>query len=108
MNPKNYVLYSGGAQGSEAEFGTIAEKFGVQEVNFTFDGHKIFRTRGVRVLTTEELLKGDVSLAYLSILMNRKYNTDIDNIFLDLKQLSNRKKPSHKISPSFCCCSFVK
>ena len=74
MNPNNYVLYSGGAQGSEAEFGKIAEKFGVQEVNFTFDGHKINRTRGVRVLTAEELLKGDVSLAYLSKLMNRKYN----------------------------------
>ena len=75
MNPNNYVLYSGAAQGSEAEFGKVAQKFGVQEVNFTFDGHKIFRTRGVRVLTTGELLKGDVSLAYLSKLMNRKYNT---------------------------------
>ena len=66
MNPNNYVLYSGGAQGSEAEFGKVAEKFGVQEVNFTFDGHKIFRTRGVRVLTNEELLRGDFSLAYVS------------------------------------------
>ena len=75
MNPNNCVLYSGGAQGSETEFGKMAEKFGVQEVNFTFDGHKIFRSRGVRVLTSDELLKGDVSLAYLSKLMNRKYNT---------------------------------
>jgi len=75
MNPNNYVLYSGGAQGSEAEFGKLAEKFGVQEVNFTFDGHKIFRTRGVRVLTNEELLRGDFSLAYVSKLMNRKYKT---------------------------------
>ena len=54
MNPNNYVLYSGGAKGSETEFGKIAEEFGVQEVNFTFDGHKIFRSRGVRVLTKEE------------------------------------------------------
>jgi len=75
MIAKNYVLYSGGAQGSESEFGKLAEKFGVQEVNFTFDKHKIFRSRGVRVLTSDELLKGDVSLAYLSKLMNRKYNT---------------------------------
>ena len=75
MNPKNYVLYSGGAQGSESEFGKLAEKFGVQEVNFTFDKHKIFRSRGVRVLTSDELLKGDVSLAYISRLMNRKYST---------------------------------
>ena len=75
MNPKNYVLYSGGAQGSESEFGKLAEKFGVQEVNFTFDKHKIFRSRGVRFLTSDELLKGDVSLAYISRLMNRKYST---------------------------------
>lgn len=40
--------------------------------------------------------------------MNRKYNTNIDNIFSDLRQLSNVKNASHKISPSFCCCSFVK
>ena len=40
----------------------LAEKLGVQEVNFTFNGHIIYRTRGVRVLTSEELLKGDVSL----------------------------------------------
>ncbi len=74
MNPKNYILYSGGAQGSESEFGKHAEKFGVEEVNFTFNDHKIFRSRGVRVLTSEELLKGDVSLNYLSKIMNRKYN----------------------------------
>ena len=75
MNPKNHVLYSGAAQGSESEFGKFAEKLGVQEVNYTFNGHIIYRTRGIRVLTSEELLNGDVSLAYLSKLMNRKYNT---------------------------------
>ena len=75
MNPKNHVLHSGAAQGSESEFGKLAEKFGVQEVNYTFNGHIIYRTRGLRVLTSEELLQGDVSLAYLSKLMNRKYNT---------------------------------
>lgn len=75
MKPQNFILYSGGAQGAEAEFGKQAEKAGSQEVNLTFDGHKIFRSRGVRVLTTEELLKGDVSLAYISKLMNRKFNT---------------------------------
>ena len=75
MKPEKYILYSGGAQGSEAEFGKQAEKAGVQEVNFTFEGHKIDRSRGVRVLTTDELLKGDVSLAYIAKLMNRKFNT---------------------------------
>ncbi len=75
MKPNNFILYSGGAQGSEAEFGQQAERLGVQEVNFTFENHKISRSRGVRVLTTDELLKGDVSLAYISKLMNRKFNT---------------------------------
>jgi hypothetical protein len=75
MKPENFILYSGGAKGSECEFGKQAEKAGVQEVNFTFEGHKISRSRGLRVLTTDELLKGDVSLAYIAKLLNRSFNT---------------------------------
>ena len=43
MNPKNYVLYSGGAQGSEAEFGKLAEKFGYKLVDHRLElyGSKI-------------------------------------------------------------------
>ena len=67
------ILFSGAAQGAEAAFGEAAERHGVQEVNFTFDGHSDARTRGIRVLTTEELQHGDVSLSYVSRLMNRKY-----------------------------------
>ena len=67
------ILYSGGANGTEAEFGIQAERFGIEEINYTFEGHQIARSRGVRVLTRDELLKGDVSLAYVSRLMNRTY-----------------------------------
>src|SRR5512139_3902926 len=67
------ILYSGGANGAETEFGIQAERFGIEEMNFTFEGHQIARSRGVRVLTREELLKGDVSLAYVSKLMHRTY-----------------------------------
>jgi hypothetical protein len=42
-------------------------------VNFTFDGHRLDRHRGVRMLNHEELLAGDVSLAYVSRLMHRRY-----------------------------------
>ena len=56
------ILFSGGAAGAEAAFGACAEDHGVEEVNFTFDGHKIVRHRGVRVLNHEELQSGDVSL----------------------------------------------
>jgi hypothetical protein len=67
------ILFSGAAQGAEAEFGAAAERHGIEEVNFTFEGHKDARKRGLRVLTGEELQKGDVSLSYVSRLMHRPY-----------------------------------
>ena len=73
MKPADCILFSGGAPGAEARFGDCAERHGVEEVNFTFDGHRIERHRGVRVLNHEELLGGDISLAYVSRLMNRRY-----------------------------------
>lgn len=74
MTPADCILFSGGAPGAEAEFGACAERHGVEEVNFTFDGHPIVRHRGVRVLNHEELLAGDVSLEYVSRLMHRRYS----------------------------------
>jgi hypothetical protein len=50
-----------------------AEARGIEEVNFSFEGHKIERRRGVRNLTQAELKHGDVSFAYVSKLMNRHY-----------------------------------
>ena len=74
MNARDCILFSGGASGAEAAFGVCAEQHGIEEVNFTFDGHKIDRHRGVRVLNHEELESGDVSLEYVSRLMNRRYS----------------------------------
>lgn len=73
MKSADSILFSGGAPGAEAEFGACAERHGVEEVNFTFDGHQIVRHRGVRVLNHEELQHGDVSLEYVSRLMHRRY-----------------------------------
>jgi hypothetical protein len=73
MKKEDFILFSGGAKGAEAEFGAQAEAFGIEEVNFTFEGHNIVRERGRRVLNHEELLQGDVSLEYVSRLMNRRY-----------------------------------
>ena len=73
MKPEDCILFSGGATGAEAAFGACAERHGVEEVNFTFDGHAVERRRGVRVLNHEELQNGDVSLEYVSRLMNRRY-----------------------------------
>jgi hypothetical protein len=79
MNRSEAILFSGGAPGAEAEFGACAERHGIEEVNFTFEGHKIARHRGVRVLNHEELQNGDVSLEYVSRLMHRRF-TDAPTI----------------------------
>ena len=79
MKPGDGILFSGGAPGAEAVFGESAEHHGVEEVNFTFDGHRIDRSRGVRVLNHEELAAGDVSLEYVARLLRRRY-TDAPTI----------------------------
>lgn len=73
MKASDCVLYSGGLQGAEAAFGAAAERRGIAEVNFTFEGRDVARTRGLRTLTAEELMCGDVSLQYVSKLMHRHY-----------------------------------
>ena len=75
MKKEDCILFSGGIKGAEAEFGANAERFGIEEVNFTFEGHDIVRQRGLRVLNHHELKNGDVSLEYISKLMNRAYIT---------------------------------
>jgi ribosomal protein L20A (L18A) len=77
MKPDDCILFSGGAAGAESEFGACAERRGIDEVNFTFEGHNAVRRRGVRVLNHEELQSGDVSLEYVSRLMNRRYTQGV-------------------------------
>jgi hypothetical protein len=67
------TLYSGGHKGAEAEFGRLAEYWGIGEVNFSFEGHAIERGRGVRVLDVEALDRGDVSMEIVSARMGRTY-----------------------------------
>ena len=73
MKSSDCTLFSGGAKGAEEEFGVQAEKAGVEEVSFTFEGHSVKRKRGLHFLTNKELKSGEVSLAYISKLMNRSY-----------------------------------
>jgi hypothetical protein len=74
MKTEDCVLFSGAANGAESAFGAAAERHGIEEVNFTFEGHSDTRTRGIRVLTHAELQQGDVSLTYVSRLMHRTYS----------------------------------
>ena len=64
MNTEDCVLFSGAANGAESAFGAAAERHGIEEVNFTFEGHNDSRTRGIRVLTHAELQQGDVPGAF--------------------------------------------
>jgi hypothetical protein len=52
--------FGGGATGA------LAERRGIEEITFTFDGHNEVRHRGVRVLNHEELLAGDVKESAVS------------------------------------------
>jgi len=68
------TLLSGGARGAEAEFGACAERWGVSEINYSFPGREVVRSRGLVELGEAELNKGAVSPAYLAAAMNRTYS----------------------------------
>jgi hypothetical protein len=58
MTDRSHItLYSGGHKGAESEFGRLAEAWGIQEVNFSFEGHAIERSRGVRMLILKHLTR---------------------------------------------------
>ena len=44
MKREDCILFSGAAGGAEAEFGAAAERHGIEEVNFTFEGHRDARS----------------------------------------------------------------
>ncbi|MFW5774890.1 MAG: hypothetical protein ACOCW2_01255 [Chitinivibrionales bacterium] len=67
------TLYTSGHLGTEAEFGIQAEKWGVQEVTYSFEGHKPKRENGLKVLTPEELDHGNVSFDIIDKHMERVY-----------------------------------
>ena len=54
MKREDCILFSGGATGTEAACGAAAQRHGVDEVNFTFEGHNPVRERGRRILTGAE------------------------------------------------------
>ncbi|WP_028583392.1 hypothetical protein [Desulfogranum mediterraneum] len=67
------TLYHGGLKGAETAFGEHAEKYGINETIFTFDGHRLNRERNAVVLTEADLQRGDISMEIASRMMNRTY-----------------------------------
>ena len=73
MEATQCTLFSGGLKGAETVFGETAEKYSVNEVIFTFEGHKLSRDKNVRILSKEELVRGDISMELASKMLNRTY-----------------------------------
>ncbi len=74
VDRSQYTLYSGGHAGAEEQFGSCAERWGIQEVNFSYKGHKVARDKNIIELAEEELEKGDVSMEIVSRHMGRNYH----------------------------------
>jgi hypothetical protein len=70
---KNCTLYSGGLKGAESCFGEAAEKWGVNEVNFCFEGQKTNRQKNLTILSDADLKRGDISMELVSKMMHRTY-----------------------------------
>jgi len=73
MNANDCTLYHGGLKGAESVFGENAEKYGVHEVIFTFENHRLNRDRNTVMLSEEELQRGDIRMELASRMMNRTY-----------------------------------
>lgn len=69
-----FILYSGGHKGTEAEFGKQAEQYGIREVTFSFDGHKMERDKNLQVLGPKELAEGNVSMEIVSMRLGRNFS----------------------------------
>jgi hypothetical protein len=73
MKSEECTLYHGGLKGAESLFGEMAEKYGINEVVFTFEGHKLNREKNLVVLSETDLQRGDISMEIASRMMNRTY-----------------------------------
>jgi hypothetical protein len=73
MDFSNYTLYSSGLKGAEATFGEEAEKAGINEIIYSFKGHKLCRDINVQILDKEQLERGDISMELASRMLNRTY-----------------------------------
>jgi len=71
--PEEVTLYHGGHRGTETQFGIIAEKHGLKEVTYTFEGHALERDVNLQHLCEDDLKAGDISMEIVSKQMGRRY-----------------------------------
>lgn len=73
MEKEKYSMYSGGLKGAEQTFGECAEKYGINEINFSFEGHRCAREKNITLLSDADLKKGNISMEIVSVRMGRRY-----------------------------------
>ncbi|MCK9173848.1 MAG: hypothetical protein M0O96_01020 [Desulforhopalus sp.] len=73
MDLSNYTLYSSGLKGAETTFSEEAEKRGIKDIVYTFEGHKLARDKNTVVLDKAQLERGDISMELASRMLNRTY-----------------------------------
>ncbi|MGD8251223.1 MAG: hypothetical protein PVF20_02875 [Desulfobacterales bacterium] len=76
LKPNRMRLYSGGHEGAEEEFGKNAERHGIREITFSFEGNRVARQRGVTILSPDALKKGAISMEIVSMRMGRSYTRE--------------------------------
>jgi len=96
METKNCTLYHGGLKGAEATFGELAEEYGLREVIYTFEGHKLSREKNTSVLSQDELERGDISMELASRMLNRTYY-ETDKIRKVLQTIFHMVNSGHQI-----------
>lgn len=96
MIKEKCTLYSSGLKGAEATFGEAAEKRGINEVIYSFDGHKLTRETNVRILGQEELERGDISMELASRMLNRTYY-ETDKIRKVLQTIFHMINSGHQV-----------
>ena len=96
MNAKDCTLYHGGLKGAESVFGEHAEKYGVSEVIFTFEGHRLHRDINPTLLSEDDLLRGDISMEIASRMMNRTYY-ETDKIRRVLQTIFHMVNKGHQV-----------
>ena len=96
MDISDYTLYSSGLKGAEATFGEIAEKAGIKDVVYSFDGHKLTRDKNVVILEKEQLERGDISMELASRMLNRTYY-ETDKIRKVLQTIFHKVNSGHQV-----------
>lgn len=92
MSNNEVQFFSGGLKGAEQAFGECAEKFGITETTFNFEGHTLARDKNTIVLSEVELARGDVSMEIVATMLGRRYsNTEtIRKVFQVIFHMINK------------------